>query len=66
VRESLIASMDSRELVAAPKRCEADEIADLADDLPEQVMQDVIRALPQGSASSCARQCRTKKGRSAR
>ena len=47
VRESLIASMDSRELVAAAETLQADEIADLADDLPEQVMQDVIRALPQ-------------------
>ena len=47
VRESLIASMDSRELVAAAETLEADEIADLADDLGEQVMQDVIRALPQ-------------------
>jgi magnesium transporter len=47
VRESLIATMDSRELVAAAETLEADEIADLADDLPEQVMQDVIRALPQ-------------------
>jgi len=47
VRESLIASMDSRELVAAAETLEADEIADIADDLPDQVMQDVIRALPQ-------------------
>jgi len=47
VRESLIASMDSRELVAAAETLEADEIADLAPDLPEQVMQDVLRALPQ-------------------
>jgi len=47
VRESLIARMDSRELVAAAETLEADEIADIADDLPEQVMQDVIRALPQ-------------------
>ena len=47
VRESLIASMDSTELVAAAETLEADEIADLAPDLPEQVMQDVIRALPQ-------------------
>src|ERR1044071_3604183 len=37
VRESLIASMDSKELVAAAETLEADEIADLADDLPEQV-----------------------------
>jgi magnesium transporter len=47
VRESLIATMDSRELVAAAETLEADEIADLAPDLPEGVVQDVIRALPQ-------------------
>ncbi|MGH8765324.1 MAG: magnesium transporter, partial [Burkholderiales bacterium] len=47
VRESLIATMDSTELVAAAGTLEADQIADLAPDLPEQVVQDVIRALPQ-------------------
>jgi magnesium transporter len=47
VRESLIATMDSKELVAAAETLEADEIADLAPDLPEEVVQDVIRALPQ-------------------
>ena len=47
VRESLIATMDSTELVAATGTLEADEIADLAPDLPEGVVQDVIRALPQ-------------------
>jgi len=47
VRESLIATMDSKELVAATESLEADEIADLAPDLPEEVVQDVIRALPQ-------------------
>jgi magnesium transporter len=47
VRESLIATMDSKELVAAAETLEADEIADLAPDLPEQVVEDVIRALPQ-------------------
>jgi magnesium transporter len=47
VRESLIATMDSKELVAAAETLEADEIADLAPDLPEGVVQDVIRALPQ-------------------
>jgi magnesium transporter len=47
VRESLIATMDSTELVAAAETLEADQIADLAPDLPEQVVQDVIRALPQ-------------------
>ena len=47
VRESLIATMDSKELVAAAETLGADEIADLAPDLPETVVQDVIRALPQ-------------------
>jgi len=47
VRESLIATMDSEELVAAAETLEADEIADLAPDLPAEVVQDVIRALPQ-------------------
>ena len=46
VRESLIASMDPEELVAAAETLEADELADLAPDLPEDVIQDVIRALP--------------------
>ena len=47
VRESLIASMDSAELVAAAETLEADELADIAPDLPEQVVEDVVRALPQ-------------------
>lgn len=46
VRESLIASMDPHELVAAAETLEADEIADLASDLPDDVMHDVFQALP--------------------
>jgi magnesium transporter len=46
VRESLIANMDSRELVAAAETLEADELADLAPDLPAGVMEEVVRALP--------------------
>ena len=46
VRETLIASMDSQELVAATEQLDADEIADLAPDLPQQVIDDVFRALP--------------------
>jgi magnesium transporter len=46
VRETLIRSMDSQELVAAAEQLEADEIADLAPDLPEEVIQDVFQALP--------------------
>ncbi len=46
VRETLIRSMDSEELVAAAEQLEADEIADLAPDLPRDVMHDVFQALP--------------------
>jgi magnesium transporter len=46
VRESLIASMDSRELVAAAETLEADEIADIARDLPPAVMAEVVQRLP--------------------
>ena len=46
VRESLIASMDSAELVAAAETLEADELADIAADLPAAVMEDVVQSLP--------------------
>jgi magnesium transporter len=46
VRETLIRSMDSQELVAAAEQLEADEIADLAPDLPDEVIHDVFKALP--------------------
>jgi magnesium transporter len=46
VRESLIASMDSDELVAAAETLEADELADLAPDLPAEVIQEVVQSLP--------------------
>jgi magnesium transporter len=46
VRESLIASMDSRELVAAAETLEADEIADIAPDLPAGVIEEVVQSLP--------------------
>jgi magnesium transporter len=46
VRESLIASMDSKELVAAAETLEADEIADIAADLPAAVIEEVVRSLP--------------------
>jgi magnesium transporter len=45
VRETLIEAMDSHELVAATEQLDTDEIADLAPDLPSEVMQDVFRAL---------------------
>jgi magnesium transporter len=45
VRETLIASMDEHELVAATEQLDTDEIADLAPDLPREVIQDVFKAL---------------------
>jgi magnesium transporter len=44
VRETLLADMDSAEIVAAAQNLDADEIADLAPDLPEDVVQDIIEA----------------------
>ncbi len=46
VRESLISSMDTEELVAAAETLDADEIAELAPDLPQEVLDDVFRSLP--------------------
>src|SRR5882672_1402846 len=46
VRESLIAAMDPRELVAATGTLEADEIADIAPDLPKGVIEQVVQSLP--------------------
>jgi len=45
VRETLIAHMDENELVAAAEQLDTDEIADLAPDLPHEVIQDVFRSL---------------------
>ncbi len=45
VRETLIENMDEHELVAAAEQLDTDEIADLAPDLPREVMQDVFRSL---------------------
>jgi len=46
VRESLISSMDTEELVAATESLETDEIAELAPDLPQEVIDDVFKSLP--------------------
>ncbi|MDR2187617.1 MAG: magnesium transporter [Azonexus sp.] len=45
VRESLIESMARNELVAAAETLDADELADLAPDLPSGVIDDVFRSL---------------------
>jgi magnesium transporter len=46
VREALIAQMDPAELLAAAETLDTDELADLAPDLPDDVMDDVFKALP--------------------
>jgi magnesium transporter len=46
VRESLIEAMDSAELVAAAETLEADELADIAPDLPPSVIEEVVQRLP--------------------
>jgi len=55
VRESLIAAMDSRELVAATETLEADQIADIAPDLPKGVIEEVVQSLPGAGARAAAR-----------
>lgn len=45
VRESLIASMSREELFEAAEQLDTDEIADLAPDLPQNVMRDVFKSL---------------------
>jgi len=45
VRETLISSMDKSELLSATEQLDTDEIADLAPDLPEDVMQELLRTL---------------------
>jgi len=42
VRETLIADMERAEIVAATQDLEADEIADLAPDLPEDVVKEIV------------------------
>ena len=44
VRDSLLADMDRSEIVAAARSMEADEIADLAPDLPTDVVQDILES----------------------
>jgi len=45
VRESLIASMDNAELLAAAESLDTDEIADIASDLPHDVIQELLISL---------------------
>ncbi|HQC28944.1 MAG TPA: CBS domain-containing protein, partial [Methylotenera sp.] len=45
VRQSLIADMDSHELLAAAEQLDTDELADLAPDLPKDVLQELLYSL---------------------
>jgi magnesium transporter len=45
VRATLIADMEPEELVAATEQLDTDEIADLAPDLPDEVIEDVFQSL---------------------
>ncbi|HKU27246.1 MAG TPA: hypothetical protein VJQ54_17355, partial [Candidatus Sulfotelmatobacter sp.] len=45
VRESLIADMDDHELLAAAKEMDADELADLAPELPRDVIHELMETL---------------------
>jgi len=46
VRESLIDSMETHELVAAAETLDAEDLAAIADDLPQEVIDDVFQKLP--------------------
>jgi magnesium transporter len=45
VRQTLIAGMDNKELLAVAEQLDTDELADLAPDLPKVVLQDLIYSL---------------------
>ena len=45
VRQTLIADMDSTELLAAAEQLDTDELADIASDLPEDVLQELLDSL---------------------
>tara|TARA_B100000482_G_C12613761_1_gene300280 strand:- start:2393 stop:3826 length:1434 start_codon:yes stop_codon:yes gene_type:complete len=45
VRQTLIADMDSTELLAAAEQLDTDEIADIASDLPGDVLNDLLESL---------------------
>ena len=49
--------MGRTELVAAAETLDADELADLAPDLPQGVIDDVFQACRSRNASNCARRC---------
>jgi hypothetical protein len=66
VRESLIESMGRTELVAAAETLDADELADLAPDLPQGLSTTFSAACRSKNANNCAPRCPTRTSRSAR
>ncbi|HET6604952.1 MAG TPA: magnesium transporter [Xanthomonadaceae bacterium] len=45
VREGLLAGMDPEEIVAAAESLDIDDLAELVDDLPDQVIEEVLRSM---------------------
>jgi magnesium transporter len=45
VREGLLAAMDTDEIVAAAESLDIDDLADLMEDLPDQVIDEVLRSM---------------------
>lgn len=45
VRESLLADMDAPEMLAAAEQMDADELADLAEDLPDDVVHELMQRM---------------------
>lgn len=45
VRESLLAAMDTDEIVAAAESLDIDDLADLMEDLPDQVIDEVLKSM---------------------
>ena len=45
VRESLLADMDAPEILAAAEQLDADEVADLAEDLPDEVVHELMQRM---------------------
>jgi len=45
VRESLLAGMDPEEIVAAAESLDIDDLAELVDDLPDQVIDEVLKSM---------------------
>lgn len=58
--------MDDHEIIAATKDLDADELADLAPELPRDVVHELMESSTRSSASECVRRCPTRRTRSAR